>query len=93
MMIRAYAIGLAAGTQAFTEGIGGAVFGAGELQGDLARGAGWIINLAVGDGSSAASHRAAGSAPPVADQTVITTFPRTWPFSSSRMASGASSSG
>jgi Transposase, Mutator family len=27
------------------------------------------------------------------DQTVITTFPRTWPFSSNRMASGASSSG
>jgi hypothetical protein len=27
------------------------------------------------------------------DQTVITTFPRIWPFSSNRMASGASSSG
>jgi len=48
-MIRAYAIGLAAGTQAFTEGIGGAVFGAGELHGDLAKGAGWVINLAVAE--------------------------------------------
>jgi len=48
-MIRAYAIGLAAGTQAFTEGIGGAVFGTGELSGDLAKGAGWLINLAVAE--------------------------------------------
>jgi uncharacterized membrane protein len=48
-MIRAYAIGLAAGTQAFTEGIGGAVFGTGELRGDLAKGAGWVINLAVAE--------------------------------------------
>ena len=39
-MIRAYAIGLAAGTQAFTEGIGGALFGTGEVRGDLAKGAG-----------------------------------------------------
>jgi hypothetical protein len=48
-MTRAYAIGLAAGTQAFTEGIGGAVFGTGELRGDLAKGAGWVINLAVAE--------------------------------------------
>ena len=48
-MIRAYAIGLAAGTQAFTEGIGGAVFGTGELRMDLAKGAGWVINLAVAE--------------------------------------------
>lgn len=48
-MIRAYAIGLAAGTQAFTEGVGGALFGTGELQGDLAKGAGWAINLAVAE--------------------------------------------
>lgn len=48
-MIRAYAIGLAAGTQAFTEGVGGAVFGTGELRGDLAKGAGWAINLAVAE--------------------------------------------
>ncbi len=48
-MVRAYAIGLAAGTQAFTAGISGAVFGAGELRDDLAKGAGWVINLAVAE--------------------------------------------
>jgi hypothetical protein len=48
-MIRAYAIGLAAGTQAFTEGIGGAIFGSGVLAADLAKGAGWLINLAVAE--------------------------------------------
>jgi uncharacterized membrane protein len=50
-MVRAYAIGLAAGTQAFTEGMGGAAFGNGELRGDLAKGAGWVINLAVAEWS------------------------------------------
>jgi uncharacterized membrane protein len=45
-MVRGYAIGLAAGTQAFTEGIGGAVWGSGVLRDDLAKGAGWVINLA-----------------------------------------------
>jgi uncharacterized membrane protein len=48
-MVRGYAIGVAAGTQAFTEGLGGALFGTGELTGDLARGAGWAINLAVAE--------------------------------------------
>ena len=48
-MIRAYAVGLAAGTQAFTEGIGGSVFGTGDLAGDLAKGAGWVINLAIAE--------------------------------------------
>lgn len=48
-MIRAYAIGLAAGTQALTEGIGGALFGTGELAGDLAKAAGWLINLVVAE--------------------------------------------
>jgi hypothetical protein len=48
-MIRAYAIGLAAGTQAFTEGIAGAIFGTGELRSDLAKGAGWVLNLAVAE--------------------------------------------
>ena len=42
-MIRAYAIGLAAGTQVFTEGLDAVVGG------DLARGAGWLINLAVAE--------------------------------------------
>jgi uncharacterized membrane protein YozB (DUF420 family) len=48
-MIRAYAIGLAAGSQAFTEGIGGAIFGTGVLAADLAEGAGRLINLAVAE--------------------------------------------
>ena len=48
-MIRAYAIALAAGTQMFTEGIGGALFGTGGVKGDLAKAAGWVINLAVAE--------------------------------------------
>ena len=48
-MIRAFAIGLGAGTQAFTEGIGQALLGAGELQGDLAKAAGFALNLAVAE--------------------------------------------
>jgi uncharacterized membrane protein len=48
-MIRGYAIGLAAGTQVFTQGIGEAVFGAGEVRGDLAKAAGWVINLLVAE--------------------------------------------
>jgi uncharacterized membrane protein len=48
-MVRAYAIGLAAGTQAVTEGVGGAIFGTGVLAADLAAGAGWVINLAVAE--------------------------------------------
>jgi len=48
-MIRAYALGLGAGTQVFTEGFGGAIFGAGVVTGDLAKGAGWVINLAVAE--------------------------------------------
>jgi hypothetical protein len=48
-MIRACAIGLATGTQVFTEGIGGAILGTGVLAADLAQGAGWVINLAVAE--------------------------------------------
>lgn len=48
-MIRAYALGLGAGTQVFTESIGGAVLGTGPLAVDLAKGAGWLINLAVAE--------------------------------------------
>ncbi len=48
-MLRAYALGLGAGTQVLTEGIGEAVFGTGELRGDLAKGAAWVINLAVAE--------------------------------------------
>ncbi len=48
-MIRAYAIGLAAGTQAFTEPIGGSLFGTGDVRDDLAKGAAWVLNLAVAE--------------------------------------------
>ncbi|HET7799051.1 MAG TPA: DUF2306 domain-containing protein [Humibacillus xanthopallidus] len=48
-MIRTFAIGLAAGTQALTEGLAGAVFGTGTLRMDVAKGAGWLINLAVAE--------------------------------------------
>lgn len=48
-MIRAYALALGAGTQAFTVGIGTAVFGTSDLVGDLSRIAAWVINLAVAE--------------------------------------------
>lgn len=48
-MVRAYAIGLAAGTQAFTEGIGGAIFGTGVIAADLQKSSGWVINLAIAE--------------------------------------------
>jgi uncharacterized membrane protein len=48
-MIRAYAIGLAAGTQVFTQGFGAAILGSGVPAADLAKGAGWAINLAVAE--------------------------------------------
>jgi len=48
-MTRAYALALGAGTQAFTQGVGKAVFGTGELTTDLTLGAGWVINLAVAE--------------------------------------------
>ncbi len=48
-MIRAYALALGAGTQAFTEGIGEGFFGSGELRGDLFKTAGWLLNLAVAE--------------------------------------------
>ena len=48
-MIRAYALGLGVGTQVFTQGFGGAIFGRGELSTALLTGAGWVINLAVAE--------------------------------------------
>ena len=48
-MVRAYALGLGAGTQVFTEGLGGAALGTGEVRTDLAKGAGWAINLLVAE--------------------------------------------
>lgn len=48
-MTRAYAIALAAGTQAFTEGAGAAVFGHSPLALDASRAAAWVVNLAVAE--------------------------------------------
>jgi len=48
-MVRAYAIGLAAGTQAFTIGIGAALIGTDGVRGDLGSAAGWAVNLAVAE--------------------------------------------
>jgi uncharacterized membrane protein len=48
-MVRSYAIGLVAGTQVFTLGIGGVVFGTGELTTALLMATAWAINLAVAE--------------------------------------------
>lgn len=48
-MTRAYAIAVAAGTQAFTLGIAKGVLGTSTLTTDLALGAGWVVNLAVAE--------------------------------------------
>jgi uncharacterized membrane protein len=48
-MIRAYAVALAAGTQAFTVGLGGARFRDGVLVHDLSMASAWPINLAVAE--------------------------------------------
>jgi uncharacterized membrane protein len=48
-MMRAFALALGAGTQAFTVGFGGALFGPGVVAHDLSMGAAWVINLAVAE--------------------------------------------
>ena len=48
-MIRSYAIGLVAGTQVFTLGIGRVIFGTAHLTTALLMGAAWAINLAVAE--------------------------------------------
>jgi uncharacterized membrane protein len=48
-MMRAYALGLGAGTQAFTEGIGEALFGTGDLSKAISMGSAWLINAAVAE--------------------------------------------
>jgi uncharacterized membrane protein len=50
-MTRSYAIGLVAGTQAFTLGVGHALFGTGDLTTALLMGTAWVINLAVAERS------------------------------------------
>jgi uncharacterized membrane protein len=48
-MMRAYALGLGPGTQAFTEGVGEVLFGATDLTKALALGLGWAINAVVAE--------------------------------------------
>jgi hypothetical protein len=48
-MIRSFAIALVAGTQVFTLGFGGAIFGTGDLPQALMLVAAWGINLAVAE--------------------------------------------
>jgi uncharacterized membrane protein len=48
-MIRAYALAVGAGTQVFTQGVGEALFGTGELSTALSMSAGWVINVAVAE--------------------------------------------
>lgn len=48
-MIRAYALGLGAGTQIFTQGFGEAIFGTGDLSTGLSISAGWAVNAVVAE--------------------------------------------
>ena len=48
-MMRAYALGLGAGTQAFTEGIGEALLGTTDLSKAVSLGSAWVINAIVAE--------------------------------------------
>src|SRR4029453_16922912 len=48
-MIRAYALAVGAGTQAFTEGIGEALLGITDLSKAISLGSGWAINAVVAE--------------------------------------------
>ena len=48
-MVRAYALGLGAGTQIFTQGFGEAIFGRSELSTGLSVSAGWVVNAVVAE--------------------------------------------
>lgn len=48
-MMRAYALAVGAGTQAFTQGVGEAIFGTSDLSTALSISAGWVINAAVAE--------------------------------------------
>jgi hypothetical protein len=49
-MMRGYALGLGAGTQVLTQGVGAVILGPpNELSNALLMGAGWAINLAVAE--------------------------------------------
>ncbi|QBR91268.1 DUF2306 domain-containing protein [Nocardioides euryhalodurans] len=63
-MIRSYAIGLVAGTQVITLGIGGLVLGTADLTTALLLGAAWAINLTVAEWAIRRSVRPTSAAPP-----------------------------
>jgi uncharacterized membrane protein len=48
-MMRAYALGVGAGTQALTQGVGEALFGTGDLSTAISVGSGWVINVVVAE--------------------------------------------
>jgi len=48
-MMRAYALGLGAGTQTFTEGVGEAMFGTGDLTKAISMGSAWAINALIAE--------------------------------------------
>jgi hypothetical protein len=48
-MIRAYALGLGAGTQVFTQGVGEGIFGHGELSTGASISVAWLVNAAVAE--------------------------------------------
>ncbi|HEX6150334.1 DUF2306 domain-containing protein [Nocardioides sp.] len=48
-MIRAYALALGAGTQIFTEGIGEAIAGTGDLSKGISVSSAWVINAAIAE--------------------------------------------
>lgn len=48
-MIRSYALAVAAGTQAFTQGVGEGIFGTSDLSTAVSVTSGWVINLAVAE--------------------------------------------
>jgi uncharacterized membrane protein len=48
-MIRAYALAVGAGTQAFTQGIGEALFGTSDLSTALSLSSGWLVNATVAE--------------------------------------------
>jgi uncharacterized membrane protein len=67
-MIRAYAIALAAGTQAFTGGFAPLLPGSGVFKGDIAMGSAWFINLAIAEWvirRGARGTRRPSTAPPI----------------------------
>jgi hypothetical protein len=48
-MVRAYALAVGAGTQAFTQGVGEGLFGTGDLGTAISVASGWVINAVVAE--------------------------------------------